>query len=165
METQIITATDADFEWMLQSAESSRGALRLPLGGVDDPSLLEHVRAMANNLRRRGYDATWMMVSNGEVVGLCGYHQPPSMEGEVEIGYNVAPRRRRSGHATRAVSAILELARNDPAIKSIVASTPVQNIASQRVLERNGFERCGERTDPEDGRLILWRTGTSNREN
>jgi RimJ/RimL family protein N-acetyltransferase len=37
----------------------------------------------------------------------------------------------------------------------------VQNIASQRVLERNGFARIGERSDLEDGELILWRIETN----
>jgi RimJ/RimL family protein N-acetyltransferase len=102
-----------------------------------------------------------MIVSRGEVVGLCGYHQPPSAQGEVEIEYNVAPSRQRRGHATRAVAAMLASAGNDAAIKTVLDSTPVQNIASQRVLERNGFARIGERSDLEDGELILWRIDTN----
>ena len=38
-----------------------------------------------------------------------------------------------------------------------IAETSVENRASQRVLERNGFVRCGERVDPEDGVLVAWR--------
>ncbi len=56
---------------------------------------------------------------------------------------------------------MLAIAKNEPAVKALLASTPVGNIASQRVLERNGFARIGERSNPEDGKLILWRIETS----
>jgi RimJ/RimL family protein N-acetyltransferase len=161
MKTSIVAASDSDFEWMLQGTESIDHGLGLPLGGIGERLTLEHVRAMAAKLREQKCDGTWMIVSSGEVVGLCGYHQPPSTEGEVEIGYNVAPSRQRRGHATRAVAAIVAIAKDDPAVKTVLASTPVDNIASQRVLERNGFARVGEREDPEDGQLILWRINTT----
>jgi RimJ/RimL family protein N-acetyltransferase len=161
METTIVAATDSDFEWMLQGNEIVHRGLRLPPGGIDERSLLEHVRGIAAKLREQRCDGTWMIVSSREVVGLCGYHQPPSAQGDVEIGYNIAASRERRGHATRAVAAILAIAENDPAIRKVLASTPVQNIASQRVLERNGFARIGERSDLEDGELILWRIETN----
>lgn len=40
------------------------------------------------------------------------------------------------------------------------AETGVGNIASQRVLERNGFIRTGERIDAEEGPLICWEAVT-----
>ncbi len=160
METRITTAADSDFAWMIQEPGTVHRGLRLAPGGVGDQPLLEHVRAIAADLRERGSSATWMIVSRGEVVGLCGQHCPPSAVGEVEIGYNVAATRQRRGHATRAVAAIIAMAKNDPSIKAVVASTPVDNVASQRVLERNGFVIVGERAHPEDGQLLLWRINT-----
>jgi len=157
MKTTIVAASDSDYEWILRGTESIEHGLRLPPGGVGERAIREHVRAMAAKFRERKCDGSWLMVSSGEVVGLCGYHQPPSAEGEVEIGYNVAPTRQKRGHATRAVAAVLAIVKNNPTVKTILASTPVGNVASQRVLERNGFTRIGERTDPEDGELILWR--------
>ncbi len=38
-----------------------------------------------------------------------------------------------------------------------MAETRTDNIASQRVLECNGFTRTGERLDEEDGVLLCWR--------
>ncbi len=37
--------------------------------------------------------------------------------------------------------------------------TAVDNVASQCVLDRNGFERVGTRVDPHDGELLVWRKG------
>lgn len=45
----------------------------------------------------------------------------------------------------------------DLRVTAVTAETSVQNQASQRVLERNGFLRTGGRVDPEDGELICWR--------
>ena len=42
-------------------------------------------------------------------------------------------------------------------MRLVNAETSIDNIASQRVLERNGFARVGERVDEEDGPLYCWR--------
>jgi RimJ/RimL family protein N-acetyltransferase len=102
-----------------------------------------------------------MIVVDGEVVGLCSYKGPPDLDGVVEIGYGVAPSRRERGHATRAITDLLKVAVQDRAIRRVVAETMTANLASQRVLERNGFVREGERIDPEDGEVILWRRDLS----
>ena len=66
-------------------------------------------------------------------------------QGRDRLRYRGKPARR--GHATRAVAAMLEAARRD-GVRVVLAETIVDNIASQRVLERNGFERFGTRRDP-----------------
>lgn len=156
MHTHIVAAKDSDFIWFLSGEPQTKDGLRLPPGGVDEPLVLAHVRAMAARLRSQGFTATWMIVSNHEVVGLCGFKQPPSPGGEVEIGYSVAAARRRRGHATRAVSAVVDIARRDPVIRLVTAKTAVTNLASQRVLEHNDFERAGMGYDPEDGEVTCW---------
>jgi RimJ/RimL family protein N-acetyltransferase len=114
--------------------------------GVDDPIVLRIVRAMTR---------TWMIVCNGEVVGLCSYKNPPA-EGRVEIGYGIEPRHRGAGLATGAVAGIAEIASADPTISALTAETAIDNIASQRVLEKNGFVRTGERITAEDGAVAQW---------
>ncbi len=153
-ETTILEVADADFAAMLRGV-SLAGGYALPPGGVDDPIVLEHVRAIAARLRGSGCRGAWMVVASGEVVGLCGYKHPPTGSGIVEIGYGIAATRRRRGHAGRAVAAMLAAARRD-GVRVVLAETVTDNVASQRVLERNGFARAGTRSDPEDGDLILW---------
>lgn len=55
-----------------------------------------------------------------------------------------------------AIGSVVEWARAAPNVTAITAETALDNAASQRVLERNGFERVGERFDAEDGQLICW---------
>ena len=75
----------------------------------------------------------------------------------VEIGYGVAESRRKRGHATRAVAAMLDHARADPTcFGRRRCHDRVANLASQRALERNGFVRTGTSYDPDDGELVFW---------
>ena len=152
----LVAATDADFAWMIRGAGVSERGLTLPPGGVDDAGHLEMLRGIARRLRADGIPL-WMMVAGDEVVGLCSYKHAPTDDGRVEIGYSVAAARRRRGYASHAIAALLDTARTDPAVRTVLAETLVDNVASHRVLVKNGFRRSGTRTDPVDGDLILWR--------
>jgi RimJ/RimL family protein N-acetyltransferase len=149
---RLLAAADAHFAWML-TGEGSFDGLRLPAGGVDQPGVLKYLRRLAGAL------GSWLVIEDGEVAGLCGHKHAPTADGAVEIGYGIAAARRGRGLATRAVAAMLDLAAEDPRIRALTAETAADNIASQRVLEKNGFIRVGTRVDPEDGALILWRSG------
>jgi RimJ/RimL family protein N-acetyltransferase len=154
----LLEVTDDDFAAMLRRDALLRAGLSQPPGGVDEPEVLEHVRRLASNLRRDGFPGGhWMMVVNGEVVGLCGFKAPPSSDGEIELGYGIAESRRRRGHATAAVEAVIEAIRHNPDVRAIIALTAVGNVASRKVLEGNAFERVGTRIDPNDGEVLLWR--------
>jgi RimJ/RimL family protein N-acetyltransferase len=143
-------------DWMLRGEPAAHRGLTLPPGGVDAPFVLEIIRDIMRNLHSASCRASWAIVSDGEVVGLCGYRRPPRA-GSVEIGYGIAESRRKLGHATHAVQAMIELAQADPQMRSLTAETSVHNPASERVLEKNGFERTGNRHDAEDGELTGWR--------
>ncbi|MGA7202859.1 MAG: GNAT family N-acetyltransferase [Candidatus Cybelea sp.] len=150
----LIEATDADFRWML-GEHCRQNGLRLPEGGVDDPVVLGIVRAITMRLHDAGSRASWLVVCNGEVVGLCSYRRPPANR-RVEIGYGIALSKRGNGYATSAVAAMVQAAPLDPSVDTLTAETAAQNLASQRVLERNGFARASTRIDAEDGEVIGW---------
>lgn len=162
-DTALVELVDDDLAAMLRGDACVRDRLVPAPGGVDDPLVLAHVRTVAGNLHRDGYPGgQWMVTAGGEIVGLIGIKRPPSASGEVEIGYGIAASRRRRGHATRAVAAVLDAARRDPAIRLVTAATLPGNAASQRALARNGFERTGTRMDPDDGELVVWQVSLVN---
>ena len=97
------------------------------------------------------------MLEGNEVVGLIGLKAPADAEGKIEFGYGIADSRQRRGHATRAVALMLKDIARDSRVRIVTAETAVANIASQRVLEKNGFQRIGTRLDAEDGEVICWR--------
>jgi RimJ/RimL family protein N-acetyltransferase len=153
-QVELLEVADSDFDWMLGIVEGRKG-LRLPRGGVDDPAVLQIVREMTKRLHAAGCAGSWMIVRNGEVVGLCSYKRPPA-QGRVEIGYGTAPQLRERGIATAAVAVIAQIASADHVIEALTAETSSNNLASQRVLEKNGFVRTGRRMDDEDGEVIGW---------
>jgi RimJ/RimL family protein N-acetyltransferase len=153
---QLLAATDAYFDWML-GGRPPDPALRLPPGGVDSRAIVHMLRDTAARVRAVHGGGTWIMIADSEAVGLCSYKQPADGDGMIEIGYGVAESRRRAGHATRAVAALLRETAADGLVRSVTAQTAVANIASQRVLTTNGFVQTGNRSDEEDGELILWR--------
>ena len=159
MATILVETTDADFEWMIRGVALSHRGFSLPPDGVDTDEVLTHVRAIAQTLHQaQGHTDSWMIVANDEVVGLCGYKHPPSIDGIVDIGYSISVSRRRRGHAEAAVAAILAKSKVDPRVSYVIAETAVENYASQRVLEKNGFQSLGADIDPEDGEnIIRWR--------
>ncbi len=122
---------------------------------VAPPQILEMLARIAAEIGAKFTPSAWMIVEAGEIVGLCSVIRTPE-NGEIHIGYGVAPSRERRGCATRAIGELLEWARKDPRVRLLSAETGVENIGSQRVLERNGFIRTGERIDPEDGLVICW---------
>ena len=135
----------------------SRGALVLPPGGVDERATLEHIRRLTKRLNESGHRTSWMAVVEDEVVGMIGHKSPPREDGTVEIGYGIAASRRNRGYATDAVAAVLTAARRNAALRAVTAETAEENLASQRVLIKNGFARSGRRVDAGDGPLFLWR--------
>jgi RimJ/RimL family protein N-acetyltransferase len=86
--------------------------------------------------------AWWVhhIVVNGLVVGDIGFHGPAGPDGAVEIGYTVVPAWRGRGVASRACGLIVEQAWRDGA-EIVIAETDDDNVASQAVLLRNGFQR------------------------
>jgi RimJ/RimL family protein N-acetyltransferase len=85
------------------------------------------------------------------LLGSAGFTGPPSDDGAVELGYEVAPPYRGRGYATEAAGALVRWALAQPEVSRVIAATDADNPASIRVLERVGFRRAGTR-----GEQLLW---------
>jgi RimJ/RimL family protein N-acetyltransferase len=158
--TRLIEARDADFSWMLGGAPSRKG-LRLPPGGVDSREAVTIVRSLHDAQGGDGSGASWLMVWDDEVVGLCGRVRLPGDTGEVEIGYSVSPDHRRRGHAGRAVAELVAMARRDASARAVTAVTAADNTPSHGVLRLNGFVETAREVREDDGPVILWRLDLS----
>ena len=154
---RLVAATEAHFKWLLNPATITNSGLALPEGGLADLSVIVTVRDIARRVDSDRLRATWLVVEAKVVVGLCGYKEAQDGNGEIEIGFNIAPCCQGRGLATRAVTLLTEHAANIPGLKAVRAETAVDNKASQAVLQKNGFHAVGSRIDVEDGKLILWK--------
>lgn len=150
----LVAATDAHFAAV--ALHQAPDDLDMPAGGVENSDVIEMLGALARRLRPQIDPSAWMIVHDGEVVGLCSITKAFIRPGVVDIGYGIAPQWRGRGFASRAVGQVLTLIRADDRVSTVAAETAVDNRASQRTLEKNGFNQTGRRNDPEDGALICW---------
>ncbi len=95
----------------------------------------------------------------GSLAGVCGFHGPPTPEGDVEVGYGLLPAFRGRGYATEATRALAALAFAEPAVRRVVAETLPHLDASIRVMERAGFAPADDPSSAEVVRYALPRPG------
>jgi RimJ/RimL family protein N-acetyltransferase len=125
-------------------------------GNVAPPQVLRMLRELTASIRPTFDPCVWTMVEEAQVLGLLSLVKPPQGDGVIEIGYGVADLAQGRGVCGRAVADLIRWARDDDRVSVIRAETGLANPASQRVLERNGFTVIGQRTDAEDGELLVW---------
>ena len=77
---------------------------------------------------------------HGQLIGTAGFFGPPDEAGEVTIGYGMVEPEWGQGYGTKAVAKLAAVCRAHGGITAINADTDLDNIGSQRVLEKNGFE-------------------------
>lgn len=89
------------------------------------------------------------------IVGSAIFKGAP-VDGTVEIGYGIAPRCQGRGYATAGVDALVALALARAEVDAVHAETSVVNVASRRVLQKNGFRFTGQRLTDDDGLVDCW---------
>ena len=115
-----------------------------------EETILPNVKASGVQYR---FCTLWTAVLKSEqvmVADLCIMGEP-NEDGEIEIGYGTYAAFQGKGFMTEMVGGIVSWAREEPMVKTIKAATDKTNLASIRVLEKNGFLRTGE-TDKQ----LLW---------
>ena len=94
--------------------------------------------------RQAGVRYRYVIVAGGAAVGALGIGNVVRAGfRSANLGYFVAREVNGRGIATRAVGLAAEEAFGRAGLHRLEAGTLVDNIASQRVLEKNGFERIG----------------------
>jgi RimJ/RimL family protein N-acetyltransferase len=138
------------------------GKLHCPEFMITQTILPEIVAKDALTRLNKGQDWLWCSPrlfknsDNGAIVGSACFKNSP-YNGFVEIGYGVLESFSGKGFATTGIAVVLDEAFTRAEVKGITGETSVNNIASQRVLEKNGFVKTGTREDAEDGSLIIWK--------
>ena len=158
MRLTLLPLTERDLHELIEApaAFAQRHALTIAEGACAPAVIYE--RALANRQAAPDWAdvlSTRLYVLDGErVVGSGGVKAPPLDDGEVEIGYGVAPAWRGRGLATEAARALTSEALAQGARRVSAFTTPA-NTASWRLLQRIGYVRDGETIDPDDG--LVWR--------
>jgi RimJ/RimL family protein N-acetyltransferase/uncharacterized protein YbdZ (MbtH family) len=104
------------------------------------------VRACADGSHRPGW-GMYLLVrsSDGVVVGGMGFHGTPDDQGQVEIGFDLAPQARGNGYASEALVGLARWGLQQPGVEQVIATTTPDNVPAQHVMERAGFRRLEDR--------------------
>ncbi|MCB0532712.1 MAG: GNAT family N-acetyltransferase [Lewinellaceae bacterium] len=97
--------------------------------------------AVADPSKNYLFCTIWTIVDKAQnqmVADLC-FKGAPNEHGEIELGYGTYDAFRGQGYMTEAVQAIAAWAFAQPGVTAILAETNLDNIASQRILEKNKF--------------------------
>ncbi len=111
--------------------------------------------AQANKLWYSNY--TLIRKSDQKKIGTCGLFDRDGLEG-IDIGFALLPEYEGKGCAFESANKIIDLAFNFFGLNELSAITVLENISSQRLLEKLGLEAIGTTTLPGDNEeLLLYR--------
>jgi [ribosomal protein S5]-alanine N-acetyltransferase len=96
----------------------------------------------------------WEMVLKEKniAIGGIGLTGTPDEYGQVMVGYGLDKNYHNQGFATESLQALIQWVFEHPLATSIIAETKADNLASQRVLSKNGFVQIDWKED-----LMLWK--------
>jgi [ribosomal protein S5]-alanine N-acetyltransferase len=136
------TRCDNSLEEELNLAKNSR-TISPELKEALEQTLLPNVADKSKNYL---YSTLWTGISkqDNKMVGDLCITGEPNEQGEIEIGYGTYEEFQGRGFMTEMVGGIIEWAKTQPGIKTILASTEKANAASFKVLEKNNFTKAGE---------------------
>jgi RimJ/RimL family protein N-acetyltransferase len=153
--TNLLHMTDADFAWLLREAPTHPAKLIIPEGNIAPHEVLAMLRGITAAVAAADErPVAWLVSESNTVVAMISFTKRRP-DGRYELGYGVAPAHQGQGIMTRALASLLPLLATQ-GHHGLTVETGVDNPASQRVLEKNGFVKTGTRDDPEDGALITW---------
>lgn len=92
---------------------------------------------------------TYVLVrrEDGRALGAMGFHSVPDEAGRVEVGYDLVEAARGHGYATEALRALSAWALGREEVTTVVANVERDNVPSQKVLARAGFEAVAEEAE------------------
>ncbi|GAB3548538.1 GNAT family N-acetyltransferase [Spirosoma fluminis] len=87
------------------------------------------------------YHTMWLAIDRQkqQIVAEAKFKGEPDETGAVEIGYGTYPAFQRQGYMSEMVGGLVDWAGKQPGVLRVAADTDVENVASQKVLEKNRF--------------------------
>lgn len=113
------------------------------------------------NQKRLPYVLAVELKSTGELIGDTGVNEVEGNPNEVEIGYGICKKYSGKGYATELLMAMTAYIAETFEINSLYGRVLHGNIASVRVLEKNGYqfvkEELGAEDDPYGNGMLIYK--------
>ncbi|MGV3696795.1 GNAT family N-acetyltransferase [Flavobacterium sp.] len=134
-----LTKDDADEIFALRSNPEIMQYIPRPLAKSKEEAL-EHIAMIEDKIvNNTGINWGITLKGNSKVIGIIGIFQIYPENHRAEIGYMIFPDQFGKGYTTEAIKAVLEYGFDQMNLHSIEAIIDPGNIASERVLQKNGF--------------------------
>lgn len=136
-----LTDADAPEIFALRSNPETMKFIPRPLAqNLNDA--LAHIK-LINDKIDENLDINWAVTEKGsdKCIGLMGFYRTQPEHFRTELGYMIAPEHNGKGYVTEAVKTLLDFAFNKLNFHSIEAVIDSRHVASERVLQKNGFEK------------------------
>lgn len=79
----------------------------------------------------------------GNLIGMLGIGNKEEVDNEIEIAYFISEEHCNNGYMTEAVKGMTEWTFDNIRIEYLIAIVELNNIPSQKVVEKCGFHKCG----------------------
>ena len=126
------------------------------ISSINDAKNYIKVKMLAQ-LYLMGYSSyTLINKSNGDKIGICGLYNRAGVDG-IDIGFGILPHFERLGYAYESSSRLIKGAFEELELEEIKAIANQDNIPSQKLIKKLGFEFTGKTVLPnEDDELLLF---------
>ncbi|WP_445454816.1 GNAT family N-acetyltransferase [Flavobacterium sp. 25HG05S-40] len=101
---------------------------------------LEHIAMIEDKIvANSGINWGITIKGNPKIIGIIGHYKISTENHRAEIGYMSLPETNGKGYMTEALKAVLTYGFEQLALHSVEAIIDPENIASEKVLQKNGF--------------------------
>jgi RimJ/RimL family protein N-acetyltransferase len=138
-----LVAADVDDTFAMRSLDEVVASGVPPVKPEREKIVRMCARSQAGWLAGERADMTIRDAATGAYAGEIGLYYWESGTQQGMVGYSLMPQWRGRGFATRAVRLVAAWAFEHVGVARLIAGTNPENVGSQRVLERAGFEREG----------------------
>lgn len=103
---------------------------------------LAHIK-MINDKIDENVDINWAVTEkdSDKCIGIMGFYRTQPEHYRTELGYMILPEHWGKGYVTEAVTTLLDFAFNTLNFHSIEAVIDARHLASEKVLQKNGFRK------------------------
>jgi [ribosomal protein S5]-alanine N-acetyltransferase len=151
-----ITTADVNEMYAMRSNAAVMKYIPRPLAKNHEEAL-EHIKLLQDNLEKNlGINWGITIKGNPTLVGLIGHFRIRWENFRSEVGYMLLPVYHGKGIATEAIKLAVEYGFNEMKMHSLEGIIAPENIASSRVLEKNGFVKEAHLIENEfyDGKFL-----------
>jgi len=120
-----------------------RFIIQRPDNFYEPAAVRDHIRAHIIAKQRGRFHGCVVIGAGGKIIARANLREIVLKEGLADIGYRVAKAHVGCGIASHATRHLLGLAYDEWHLKQLRGFVVVSNIASSRVLEKNGFVKVG----------------------